>query len=260
MSSYARALVIPATAAGGLVIGRSAKFYLIAAASENLIITGFKGSSQVIDVQGMGAGWGDWLDDGFDRLVITTASGAAGTITIALGDDFANYSTLTATVNTIDQSSPKYAAVSGRGYTCAFGAGPVAAQYARVQLRNPAGSGVNLVVTALQAFVTAAAAGAALYMNGLATAADFANAEAIAPTLIGNAVASVAKATQDTNAASIANGLGLFPLQTNIITDPDLDNMVVVVPPGYAFQIGIQTVNMAIYGMLHWEEWLTTQL
>lgn len=257
MSSYARALVIPATAAGSLIVAKSAKFYLIAAASEDLIITVYKGSSQVGDVQGMGAGWADWLPDGFDRIVINTASGLAGTVTIAVGDDYAQYTTLTATVNVLDTSSPTFTTASSQGWIVATQQAAVAGDFCYFKIRNPAASGFNIFVKGENLFAAAAGgvlqqwlqADTGLNYGTVLTPRSRNNIAGVGPAFPGVASGETTAAPPATLAGSM-----LLPLP-QAGTPIDISNYPFEIQPGDEMVFKNTTVNSSLSGYIAVDVW-----
>lgn len=87
---------IPTTANDGLEIHLPGRFFYVIAASEGLNIQGFDSSeNQIVDITGLGAGIGGGpLDSQVVKWRVQTASGNAGSITLAITNDPTTYAAI----------------------------------------------------------------------------------------------------------------------------------------------------------------------
>lgn len=249
--------VIPAAGAPGgiqLTQGVSGRFFFIVAASENLNLQVFNGSSQVGDFKGFGGGLGQWFPDGFTRIEIQTVSGNAGTITLLVGEDISSYTALTGTVNVIDQFSGENQVQLGNAFVGngVFGAAGAGEQSAMV-LRNPVGSGKKVFVKNV---ICAPATGPNCLVGSfpIATALTGEIAGGSANKMLGGG-ASVCQVKAGHVTGVTPAGFVLFEKRNvNLTPEWDLRNREIMLPAGTALLIFDGTANETLNAAIEWEE------
>src|SRR5579859_5875048 len=140
-------IVIPAS--GSTTLNVAGRYIRIVTASESLVITGRDNDKgEVIDSsKGVPAGieLGPF-DPPFVSLDFATLSGNAGTATVFISTMGTSVATVAGTVNIIDNTSGRFIALSGNGYSGYTSMTAGAGQFSSLQIWNPANSGVDAVI------------------------------------------------------------------------------------------------------------------
>lgn len=195
------------------------------------------------------------LGQGFDAGKIVNrwlfknvgATAIAGQVVLSTAG-FRNFR-ISGDVNVLDGSKSR--TLNGSAMVGYGAAGPVAAQFSRVQLWNPAGSGVRLVIEAATLVGSSAAEGAYFYFGTVALATLAGNGIAKRSSI---ATAAVGQVRTDTTATGVSgNGLITLLIQggqsfTNKFNEP------IILDPGYGVMAWSTAANDAMGIGFEWYE------
>lgn len=198
----------------------------------------FRLRGQVIDtLNGVEGGAAIVIDGGYDNVVVT--SPAAQTVSMFFADSRVQFDRITGDVSVVDGGAERTkanVAFVGAGFQPA-----VAAQFSHVQLWNPPGSGVRMIVSQVSAIDSAGSLVYLSYHNAALTNA-YVNANPQSK-LAGGAVSNGQNRIQG-NAAILGTNLLMFQAPTTgkelRLTEP------MVIPPGQGAHIASFTVNTGL--------------
>ena len=251
-----RNVVIPA-GVNGLLQQWAGRYLQILTSSEDLNIKASDGGRLTANCLDVPAGFGFGSEvEKFTDFQITTVSGAAGVAKVAVADTKAEFNLLVSTINVIDTSSPKFAAVAKRGYECQFGMAGAAGKYSTFQIKN---NGVhNLVLTGVNLYTDAAPTG--LFAQHQAAGADLANPVFWANRFTGGPLIDAGTSTTyDNVAGAIFNPSRRYVIQTQSV-ELDFDDQIVVIAPGFQYVFQTAAQNVALRGTVTVEQWLPSEL
>lgn len=186
--------------------------------------------------------------DAFDGVEIYSATAQTVKVCIARGAvDLRSITQVTGTVSVVNGELQDV--LSGMAFVGACGNAAVAGQYSHSELFNPAGSGVNVVVSKVIPFVAAASPVQLRTHNAALTTLTGYGVNK----LVGGA-ASVAQLRDATSAALI----GAYAANAGIPTASDSKEIPLpepfVLPPGFGLMAVSNLVNISLYPTFHWKE------
>ncbi|MFM0206946.1 hypothetical protein PQQ96_06005 [Paraburkholderia sediminicola] len=174
---------------------------------------------------------------------LPAGTNSIGAVTLGTGSN---------TIGAITDNTQQVRSVAGKSFSAGYSSGSAASQYSRIQLWNPAGSGVNLYVQQVSTYdVGATAISVPLLLNS--TQATTLVGQGMSK-LAGGAAAQGQIRTDTTATASPAFTLGVTALSGAGVTSnyPSADP--IVIPPGYGLTMEASVVNYDIGGMFEWYE------
>ena len=190
-------------------------------------------------------------DIDFNDLSILDISGAQNKGVILAGYDDFRDDRIAGAVEVIDGERTR--TMAGSMFGGAPYCGAVAGQYSNLQLWNPAGSGKNLIVTAMDCGTTASGGG----INVLLATVMLANAFALAPAnkKIGGMV-SVATLRNENKAAAESFLYGSLRNESTVAGVPFVWNIkgAILVVPGSGLNVYCPTVNFTSTANFEWFE------
>lgn len=192
------------------------------------------------------------LPDGVAQPNGWTIANAVGQANIAgtlvIGEGRLDDNTLSGTVNVLDGGKAR--TLNNSAYMATTFAGPVAAQFSRVQLWNPAGSGIRSIVESVEMMGVAAQVAGVLQGNVGQLTTLYGQGQ---PKLIGGSQ-SISQVREDTTAtgnvgATIASmTVQAYGSQLIVFKEP------IVVPPGYGLTLYATFTNAQMGANFEWFE------
>ncbi|HEX7742849.1 MAG TPA: hypothetical protein VF442_10535 [Sphingobium sp.] len=184
----------------------------------------------------------------FSILQFVDKTGAPNTVTVLIaGDKFINQRVF-GEVSVIDGGKAR--SIADRAFAWAHGVGPVAAQFSRTQLWNPAGSGRRVIVKAYSLTSSAAS-----QVNCYANTVALAGLNAIVNSKHPGGAAPSAQCRVETAAAVTVGGVYIDAVvfaaaafARNVLQEP------VVLEPGYGFMQEQLTANLNLNAVYEWTE------
>jgi hypothetical protein len=248
---------ITVTSVGGFVVHAAGRYFKYVAGSNgggdaSLIVTpGMQGGAKIVLQPGQAYRVADSAPTPDSWTVSNAAGGAAIIGRVVVGDGRIDDNTFSGIVQTVDGG--KVRTLNNSAFS-GFAAPPsVAAQFARIQLWNPAASGVRLVLESITGMGAAATCAVIVTSSTVALAT---NIQSGLSKLLGGSV-SKGEIHFDTTATGQGGNPSLFVIGgvggTNIQSSVKLVEPIVI-PPGYGLLLTGNIVNNSISSSFEWYE------